>query len=79
MSDVGRWPTRKWLATQVTAAGGLVTAWLVAGAWNTTLSVAAVTLVVQALVGYLVPNLPTAGGVPGAPEPAGAGQPARTR
>jgi len=57
-------PTRKWWATQVTAFAGLVAAWISTGAWNQQLSVAAVALLGQAAVGYLVPNLPTPGGVP---------------
>lgn len=62
------YPTRKWLATQITAVVGLLTAWVSAGSWNTTLSVSLITLIGQAVVGYLVPNLSTPGGVPtGAP------------
>jgi hypothetical protein len=64
MLNAGLLPTRKWWATQVTALAGLITAWLVAGAWDRPLSITAVTLGAQALVGYLVPNLPTPGGVP---------------
>jgi hypothetical protein len=56
-------PTRKWLATQVTALTGLVIAWIVAAGWNQQMSIAAVTLIGQAVAGYLVPNLQTPGGV----------------
>lgn len=64
MTHAALLPTRKWWATQVTAFAGLVAAWISAGGWNQQLSVAAVALLAQAIVGYLVPNLPTPGGVP---------------
>ena len=67
-------PTRKWLATQVTALAGLVAAWISAGDWNQQLSVAAVALLAQAAVGYLVPNLATPGGVPLASSPSAGGR-----
>ena len=57
-------PTRKWFATQITAIAALVAAWLTAGAWNTTLSIALVGLIAQAAAGYLLPNADTPGGVP---------------
>jgi hypothetical protein len=53
-------PSRKWWATQVTALGGLITAWVVADSWNKQLTVATITLVGQAIAGYLVPNAPDA-------------------
>jgi hypothetical protein len=59
-----RWPTRKWLVTQITAVAALLTAWVTAGAWDKTLSVALIGLFAQATVGYLVPNADTPGGVP---------------
>ena len=69
-------PTRKWLATQATAVAGLAAAWISAGGWNQQLSLAMVALLSQAVVGYLVPNLPTPGGVPlASPQPAGPNQP----
>lgn len=68
-------PTRKWMATQATAVAGLAAAWISAGGWNQQLSLATVALLAQAIVGYLVPNLPTPGGVPLAPQAAGANQP----
>lgn len=58
-------PTNKWFATQVTA----VSAWLVAlinNGWDLTasLQIMAVGIVAQAIIGYLVPNESTPGGVP---------------
>jgi uncharacterized membrane protein YjjP (DUF1212 family) len=49
-------PSRKWLATQVTAVAALLTAYVTAGAWNTTLSIGVIGFVTQAIVGYLLPN-----------------------
>lgn len=57
-------PTRKWIATQIAAVAALVTAWLAAGEWSSTLSIALVGLITQAAVGYLLPNADTPGGVP---------------
>lgn len=68
MSSASRWPTRKWWATQVTAVAGLVIAWITVGNWNQQLSIALVTLVAQALVGYLTPNLSTPSPAPPARE-----------
>jgi hypothetical protein len=56
MDNTSSLPTRKWWATQVTAVCGLVTTWIVVGDWNQQLSIAAVALFGQAVVGYLVPN-----------------------
>jgi hypothetical protein len=56
MSDRSWMPTRKWWATQITAATTLAVAWVNADHWNKSLSVAAIGLVSQALVVYLVPN-----------------------
>ncbi len=56
MHNTDSLPTRKWWATQVTAVTGLLTSWIVVDEWNQQLSIAAVTLVGQALVGYLIPN-----------------------
>ena len=49
-------PTRKWWAATVVAAGTVGTDWALAGHWSRTLSVAAVGLVVQRAVAYLIPN-----------------------
>jgi hypothetical protein len=57
-------PTRKWWATQVTALAALAVMYFTTGSWNTEESVAAVGVVSQALIAYLVPNDPTPGGVP---------------
>jgi len=66
-------PSRKWWATQVTALTGLITSWILVGAWNQQLSIAVVTLVGQALVGYLIPLSSTpvrsAEAVPGTASP----------
>ena len=58
-------PTRKWIATQVTAVAGWLVA-LIQANWEvtTTLQIAAVTIVAQALIGYLLPNDNTPAGVP---------------
>jgi hypothetical protein len=55
-------PTRKWLATQVTAVAAFVVAWVNQGAWDKTLSIALIGLVSQALFGYLVPNIERSSG-----------------
>ena len=59
-----RWPTNKWLATQVTALVALLTGWVTAGAWNKTLSITLIGLVGQAIVSYVLPNAELPGGVP---------------
>jgi hypothetical protein len=70
MTDPTKVPTRKWFATQVTALTGFLTAWIVVGSWNQQLAIAAVALLGQAAVGYLVPNLPTPVADRDAPAPA---------
>lgn len=50
------YPTRKWWATQITASTALMTAWVSAGQWDKTLTVAAIGVASQAAVVYLVPN-----------------------
>lgn len=63
-----RWvPTRKWLATQSTALATLAVAWVTAGTWDKPLSIAAIGLVSQAVVGYLVPNAAPAREQPAVP------------
>ena len=59
-----RWPTNKWLATQVTALVALLTGWVTAGEWNKTLSITLIGLVGQAIVSYMLPNAELPGGVP---------------
>jgi uncharacterized membrane protein YjjP (DUF1212 family) len=49
-------PSRKWLATQVTAVAAFVVAWVNQGAWDKTLSIALIGLLSQAIFSYLVPN-----------------------
>jgi hypothetical protein len=64
------WPTRKWWAATVLAIGGILSTWA-AGGWDWTdpLSGAAITLLAQRIVAYLVPNHDTPGGVPKANGP----------
>jgi hypothetical protein len=53
-------PTRKWWAAQISATTTLITSWVSAGAWNKPLTLAAIGLVSQAAIAYLVPNGPLA-------------------
>ncbi|HEY5881174.1 MAG TPA: hypothetical protein VIU11_19835 [Nakamurella sp.] len=62
--EKSRRPTNKWIVTQVAAVGALVTAWLTAGEWGTTLSVTAIGILTQAIVSYVAPNTDSPGGVP---------------
>lgn len=57
-------PTRKWWATQVTALAALAVMYFTTGNWDIEESVAAVGIVSQAAIGWLVPNDLTPGGVP---------------
>ena len=52
-------PTNKWIVTQITALGALTTAWVSADQWGKTLTIAAIGLITQAIVGYLCPNTDT--------------------
>jgi hypothetical protein len=63
--DPSALPTRKWVATQTTAIAALLVSWTTLGTWDASLTIAAIGIVAQAVVGYLVPNEPTPGGVPG--------------
>ena len=56
MADTSWIPSRKWFATQVTALTALIVAWVNAGSWDKTLTIALVGLVSQAIIGYLIPN-----------------------
>lgn len=60
-------PSRKWWATQVTAVTGWVIAWIQAGVINDSLKIAGVTIVSQAVIGWLIPNDPAQAGVKGQP------------
>ena len=60
----GRLPTRKWIAAQVTGTAAFMTAWVSAGGWNSTLSIALIGLFAQAAISYVLPNADTPGGVP---------------
>lgn len=52
-------PSRKWFVTQVTAVAAWLVAFVEAGyEINTTLVIAAVGIVSQAVIAYLVPNPP---------------------
>jgi hypothetical protein len=50
------WPTNKWWAATITAAGGLLVTWVSVGAWSKALTAATLTLVTQRVVAYLVPS-----------------------
>lgn len=65
-------PSRKWLATQVTAVAALVVAWVNQGAWDKTLSIALIGVLSQGLFSYLLPNPGGSGGgdTPVASQPA---------
>jgi hypothetical protein len=77
MSVKSKWPTNKWMATQVTALAALLTGWVTAGEWNKTLSTTMIGLVAQAIVSYVLPNAESPGGVPAKKSsPAKAGVPA---
>jgi hypothetical protein len=67
MSNASWIPTRKWLATQTTALTALIFAWVGAGAWDRTLTIALIGLISQAILGYLIPN----NGQPNDSSPAG--------
>jgi hypothetical protein len=64
MSRTTWMPTRKWMATQSTALATLAVSWVNAGTWNKPLSIAAIGVASQAVVGYLVPNADQAKGQP---------------
>src|SRR4051794_11230175 len=57
-------PTRKWFATQVTALAGWAIALINVGHWTATIKITLVTIIAQALIGWLVPNDLTPAGVP---------------
>jgi hypothetical protein len=48
------YPTRKWWATQISATTTLAVAWVNVGTWNKPLTIAAIGVVSQAAVVYLV-------------------------
>jgi hypothetical protein len=57
-------PTRKWWVAFVTSIAGVVVLWINAGAFGKPVAIALVWAIVQAVGTWLVPNLPTPGGVP---------------
>jgi hypothetical protein len=62
----GKRPTNKWIAARVTAIAGIAIMAVTTDGWDDEETVAAITLVSEALVSYLVPNADTPGGVPDA-------------
>lgn len=60
--DDGDWeqvswvPTRKWVASCVVTAGGLLTSWTAVGDWSPELTGATITAVVAAITSYLLPS-----------------------
>jgi hypothetical protein len=64
------WPTRKWWTATILAVAGILSTWAAGGwDWTDALSGAAITLIAQRLISYLVPNQDTPGGVPTASGP----------
>jgi hypothetical protein len=62
------WPTRKWWAATIVAIGGFLSTFASQGwHWSPVFAGAALTLVTQRVVAYLVPNDDSPGGVPGKP------------
>ncbi len=51
-------PSRKWFATQVTALTALALMYVTTGAWNQEETIAAIGIVSQAALSWLVPNDP---------------------
>jgi len=72
-------PTNKWTATQITATAALLVAWVNAGDWHKTQTIALIALITQALMGYLVPNHETMGGIPPKKSDAAANAPPQPR
>lgn len=59
------WPTRKWWAALVTGLGALIILWINQGREVTdAVLIALVSLVVERIVAYMIPNKDTPGGVP---------------
>lgn len=49
-------PSRKWAAARITALTGLAVMWATTGSWDVEETVAAITLVSEAALSYLIPN-----------------------
>lgn len=49
-------PSRKWWAARVVAATGVLTMWATTGSWDTEETVAAIALLSEAALAWLVPN-----------------------
>jgi hypothetical protein len=62
----GKRPTNKWIAARVTAIAGIAIMAVTTDGWDDEETVAAITLVSEAIISYLVPNSDTPGGVPDA-------------
>ena len=59
------WPTKKWMAATVTAAGGiLVTLSTTDWKFSTAMQGVIITFAVQRIVAYITPNDNTLGGIP---------------
>ena len=58
-------PSRKWIVTQITAVGALLTMFVTTGSWDQEESVALIGLLTQALASYVLPNAPEKAGVEG--------------
>jgi uncharacterized membrane protein YjjP (DUF1212 family) len=67
-------PSRKWLATQVTAIAALLIAWVNAGAWDKTLTIAMIGVAAQSIAAYLIPNADAKDPAPLVPSPVPAGR-----
>lgn len=57
-------PTKKWVATQITAVAAVLTMWVTTGSWDQEETVALIGLISQAALAWYVPNDKTPGGVP---------------
>lgn len=58
MAEVGLKPTRKWIATQITALAAILVMWQSTGSWDVEETVALIGFLSQASIGWLVPNNP---------------------
>jgi hypothetical protein len=57
-------PTKKWIATQITALTALAVMYVTTGSWDQEETISLIGIVSQAALAYLVSNDPTPGGVP---------------
>ena len=54
---VGWKPTRKWIATQITATAALLTMFVTTGSWDVEESVGLIGLLSQAGIAFMLPNV----------------------